>query len=422
MPNGADSAAILAKLFSQGGGGGDQLKLRGLQEDRLGELDDQIGADASAPDQLFTDKTGRVRAIHDPVSAASILRRGLFKKDLERDMATDPDMGIAAHQDIANNEKLNAQADAYFDPRQTQIRNEQEQFQLRKSAIEHPNPNVSPFLNTGGMPPQLQGAHAITAPGVNADPQADAKFQQFTVDLSPDAQAKIQGLLNYQIPLPAGNALARPEWATVLSRALQIDPTFDVKRYGERQAYLKDYASGQTGRAITSLDTVMHHLDSFNNSATALHNTGLPIYNAFANWMRESTIGFPEKKQFDNDAGAVEGELANVFKATGATDQEIHAWRSRLSSSETPEEFKANVASLVDLINGRMSAVGNRYKSVMGHDAPDFLSPESRAIFNRFSQGGGSQPHAAGPQAAAPRGVNPPMAGAGNGVTVTRIR
>jgi len=143
--NTANSAAVLARLFANGGGGGDSLALRGMQQARAGELEDQIGRESN----------GRPG---DPASAAALLKKGLFLKGLERDMATDPYMGDDARDAVARVENRNTELDMQMDPREKAIH---DQAFAEKYA-----------MATG--PAEVAGRYGVEAAREKASAQADA--------------------------------------------------------------------------------------------------------------------------------------------------------------------------------------------------------------------------------------------------------
>lgn len=179
QPDAGNSAALLMKLFGQGGGGADSLQLRSLQDQRLGELNDQIANESSAPDIQARSSNGGTSMIHDPVSAASILRKGLLKKQLEQDMASDPDMGDAALNRVHQVDTQNQEAADYQDPQQTAMR----QSMLRDKMA----PDVLKFQSEQ-MKEQNAMKQATDVAHINAQGRIDAASAKNTQTIGPDGQ------------------------------------------------------------------------------------------------------------------------------------------------------------------------------------------------------------------------------------------
>lgn len=195
-------------------------------------------------------------------------------------------------------------------------------------------------------------------------------------------QAIIKQLVDYKMPLPSGFALKSPYWQGILQRAALFDPSFDASQYNVRLKLRNDFASGKAGQNIRSLNTAVAHLGELKKAADALDNSSMPLWNKIANAGLTQT-GDSRVTKFLSAATAVEGELANVFKNSGATDQEIKAWRQNLDSSQSPEQLKNNLNTVIDLLGGRLSALQSQYETGMGKPK-DFkmLSDKSRKILS----------------------------------------
>src|SRR5208282_1278452 len=166
--------------------------------------------------------------------------------------------------------------------------------------------------------------------------------------------------------------------------AKAYDPYFDMTQYAVRLKLRQAFTSGKPADAIKSLNQATHHIDNLVSSANSLRNTPIQAWNYIANAFREGT-GDPRVDRVLTDATAVEGEMANVFKNSGATDQEIHAWRERLTTSKSPQQFGATFDELFTLMAGRMDALNSQY--VEGMQKPRnfrLLSEDSQRILNKI--------------------------------------
>jgi hypothetical protein len=84
------------------------------------------------------------------------------------------------------------------------------------------------------------------------------------------------------------------------------------------------------------------------------------------------------------DIDAVSSELAAVFKGTGASDQEIKAWRGRINSSQSPEQLDAAINEGYELMFSRLGALRQKYDQGMGaFGQMQILSPKSRGILSK---------------------------------------
>jgi hypothetical protein len=220
----------------------------------------------------------------------------------------------------------------------------------------------------GPVVPQLPGGAVGDATGEDA-----------LKGIDPAEARVVKKIANYEVPLPRGGFAAKdPTWQARLKLAAAYDPTFDVTQYDARAALRKDFTSGKGAANIRSLNTVISHIGKLNDSMSALDNSSFPAYNTVANWMSTQT-GDPRQNNFGMAAQAVENELSTLFKGTGATDQEIKAWRDKLSAAGSPEQFQGVVSSALDLISGRAQALQDQWTKGMGKPV-DFglLTKESK--------------------------------------------
>ncbi len=88
------------------------------------------------------------------------------------------------------------------------------------------------------------------------------------------------------------------------------------------------------------------------------------------------------------DLSAVSGELANIFKNSGATDQEIKALGA-LNVDSTPNDVKAYIEAATALMGSRIGAVEDSYRDDMGTQKQGgFLRPEAVGALLKLQQQG----------------------------------
>jgi len=246
----------------------------------------------------------------------------------------------------------------------------------------------SPSMTAGNMGPvNEQGVNPAALQGIDAG-----------------TQSLVKKMANYEIPLPSSRT---KENLALLKRVAAYDPSFDAQLYPLRQKLRNSFTSGPDAKNITSLNTAIHHLDNLNTAIDALGNSPVPIWNKVAN-MASSASGSPKLTRVINAKNAVEGELASVFKGTGATDQEVKAWDKGFSTSGSPAQLKeGGVKEAVKLLEGRLDALIDKYQTGMGTTKDlQILSPKSLSTLKKlgvdverykaFAKGEGSQQQQSG--------------------------
>lgn len=213
----------------------------------------------------------------------------------------------------------------------------------------------------------------------NTDPSltGDAALGRY----SPWVQSTAKKLAHGEIPYPQGFVLKDPQWKQVLQAASEYDHDFNAANYKIRAKLRESFTSGTDSKNINSINTLVGHLEALSKSADGLDNGRIPIWNKVENLTTTATGGSRVKK-FNMDLGAVESELATVFKNTGATDQEIKAWRERISAADSPAQLHAEIQEAIKLMSSRLEALRNKYYSGMGNTAKKLtiLSPKSKKI------------------------------------------
>lgn len=217
-------------------------------------------------------------------------------------------------------------------------------------------------------------------PGVGGDAALEGQSEQ--------AKNIVKLLAEYKMSLPSGMALRTPEWQNYLSLAKAYDPSFDATQYGARQKLRTDFTSGKGSQNIRSLNTVVGHLDTLKQKADALKNYSVPLANTVRNFLKTET-GNPSIVEFNNAANAVESELATAFKGTGATDQEIKAWRANLGAAQSPDQLHGAIETAIELLGSRLDAMKNQWQVGMGKPSDfEILTPKSQGIIDALKRGG----------------------------------
>lgn len=212
--------------------------------------------------------------------------------------------------------------------------------------------------------------------------------QDALAGLDKPTQDIVKAIATYRYKLPIGAAMKDPFYQDLLKRAVALNPAFDASQYDSRASLRKDFNSGKGAANIRSLNTVISHLGKLNDDATSLDNSSFKPYNAVSNFVIDQT-GDPRVNNFGMSAQAVENELSTLFKGTGATDQEIKAWREKINSSASPEQLQGVVHSALELIAGRAQALQDQWTKGMGMPK-DFslLTGTSRGILDKLGASG----------------------------------
>ncbi len=238
-------------------------------------------------------------------------------------------------------------------------------------------------VQMGGIPPLSPDKQAI--PSVKG-----VKNESAMEGLTEDQKGIIRGLTSYNYPWPGSFAMRDPKWVALMGRAEKYDPEFSAAEYQVRYNLRKSFTSGKDKDNILALNTAIGHIDSLVKAKDDLANSNWPTANEAVNLLAKY---FPVSEGLIKRQGkitgiktkfnAVIGEMANIFKRSGATDQEIKSWRGTIDNptTATPTMWDAFISGSLELMGSRIGALRDRYESGMGK-AKDFglLSDKSRTI------------------------------------------
>lgn len=147
----------------------------------------------------------------------------------------------------------------------------------------------------------------------------------------------------------------------------------------EINATMGKYAtSGKLGQNALSLNTALGHASSAYDSYKALGNTNQEWLNVPINKLRQKTND-PNVVALGINLNALRGELSNVFKNTGGTDQEIASWKEYLNEDLTPSQTIAAMTKVDELLRSRLDAMEFQKSQAGGSGAP-LISPHAQKI------------------------------------------
>jgi hypothetical protein len=197
----------------------------------------------------------------------------------------------------------------------------------------------------------------------------------------------------YQIPPPSRTtAVGKAQWDKILS----IEPTYDGTKFAERNKIAQDYsASGVTGKAITSTDTALAHLDSISQAGKALRSNDLPMLNKLATSLGVQA-GRSAPVVYDAIVETVAPEISKAVIGGVGGVEDRQKMKDSFSRNNNDEAREGAIGAVAGLLGARVHKQAQAYESDMGKPLARKLSPESQAVLDRYSGGGQGGAPAAG--------------------------
>jgi hypothetical protein len=195
---------------------------------------------------------------------------------------------------------------------------------------------------------------------------------------------------NYQVapPPPPRNGMPSPQMAKVLA----INPAYDGTKFAERNKIAQDFsASGASGKAMTSSDTALAHLDAISRAGAALKNGDVKAINGIANEIG-AQLGASPKNTYDTIVTMVAPEISKAVIGEAGGEGERQAMAKNFASDTAPEVREKAIGAAAGLLGARVHKQAQAYESDMGKPFERKLSPESQAVLDRYSGAGGGAP------------------------------
>lgn len=230
--------------------------------------------------------------------------------------------------------------------------------------------------------------------------QGEALYEYLPKQIAPMVKAMIEG----RQPLPTGAAMRNPATLALIDAAHSVDPTFDATSWGARAAGAKDFTSGKSSEMVRAANQTLAHVGSLLDAMDGLKNRSMPAWNAVANTVQEQ-LGSGQQGAFRTNAHAVAEEMSKVFKGANLSDSEIRHWEQNLSENMSPEQQKAQIAKLSELLHGSLAALEEKRAAAIGPMAAAKAGPvikeEGQKVLERIDnwvKSNGAQASAGGIQ------------------------
>ncbi len=207
-------------------------------------------------------------------------------------------------------------------------------------------------------------------------PASDLTGEDFLKTLPPGMASQVKAIVEGRQQPPGGFALKSPAIQAMLQAAAQYEPGFDLTKWTARAAGHKDfYGGGKSAEMVRAANQTIHHVGALIDSMDKLNNTQYPQYNAIGNYVNKEILGTGAVTEFLPNAHAVAEEMSKVFKGANLSDAEIRQWEASLNPNMSPEQQRAAVGKLVQLLNGSLEALENKRRSSLGDALADQKGP-----------------------------------------------
>jgi hypothetical protein len=192
-------------------------------------------------------------------------------------------------------------------------------------------------------PPSQINNQMPATPAFSAPPELiDGKDETYLKSLDPMEAAQVRQAANYDLPVTGNYFMSKGPGLKLAAEAQRYRPDFSPAKYDQvkatRQAYSPAAHTGQPGRNILSLNTLMQHSNELFSNLQALNNGDTTFANTINNWFQQQGGAGPiTGAQLPRVAVAT--EIATALKGTGAPNEaEIKKWYDVLGTNASPAQ------------------------------------------------------------------------------------
>lgn len=273
---------------------------------------------------------------------------------------------------------------------------------INKAMGAEPSPAAAPVTGGPAAPPPSAGQPASGGAPEAAPPSSTvtpAAIPGATLPQDATGQAYIDSITNPHVR-DAAQAYMEGRGAKPTARslpyqkigwevALHADPTLNEATFPVRQKALVGFSSGPQGGVVNSVNTMIHHGDSFDTNLQKVGNRGSEWWNSMTNPLVAGTSDEFNAllKPVQADQTALTSEAAKTYKGQGgvATDGEIDKWIRPLSVNMGPQASKATVDEMIGgLLKGKLDGMKEQWQQAFPNDESNhYLDEESIAILKK---------------------------------------
>lgn len=127
------------------------------------------------------------------------------------------------------------------------------------------------------------------------------------------------------------------------------------------QGVVKDFTSGQSGKAVTAINTAVQHINSLTPLVDALGTGDIKQINRFTNAFKEQT-GSPAPTNYAALKEFVGGEVAKAVLPGGGGEKEREALLAPLNAANSPQAIHSALSTIQTALAGKTEALRNQWE------------------------------------------------------------
>jgi hypothetical protein len=185
-------------------------------------------------------------------------------------------------------------------------------------------------------------------------------------------------IANYDQAPMSSFAMAKPVGATIMSKVMEINPSYDAKNYASAQQTLTAFSKGPEAQKVRSFNVALAHLDTLGQLTDALQNGNIPLVNKIGNVVSAQT-GQPAVTSFAAAKQIVGNEIVKAIVGAGGGVEDRAKAQATLAAANSPAQLKGVIDTYKTLMGGQLGGLKQQYEtSTRRQDFDRMLSPEAQ--------------------------------------------
>lgn len=213
-------------------------------------------------------------------------------------------------------------------------------------------------------------------------------------------QSQVQSILDGRTPYPTGMLLKTPFGQQLAQDVTQADPSYEagnpMARVKTRNEFMTGGVASPAGQ-ITAGNTALQHagemsdaLEKFKGGGADYEGTPFVSYymNKLHNNAIQGTAAGSDYNDFMTAKNHFSEEVTKFYAGSAGSEGERKRALANLDEAKSLPELRSAIKEETDLMNGKVSALQDRWKTGMGPMAKDFplIQPKSQEAIDRITQ------------------------------------
>jgi spore germination cell wall hydrolase CwlJ-like protein len=264
---------------------------------------------------------------------------------------------------------------------------------------------------TYGYPPTRAEAAAAKSAAPAPSDQPDLtnvhgkEYMDTIAKSDPKYASQVQAIIEGRAPYPTGMLLKTPYGQRLAQDVTQADPSFESGNATARVKTRNEFMTGGVGSPagqITAGNTALQHAGEMSDALERmkegggimrdLGNAGIPVVSYAANQIKNKSVqGTPEGAALNDFMTAknhFSEEVTKFYAGSAGSEAERTRALANLDAAKSLPELRSAIKTEVNLMQGKVNALQDRWKNGMGPLVPEFplIQPKSQDAINRVIQ------------------------------------